>query len=83
MNEGFVVSDKNRRAVFVEVWSGETDIDRIVKKHRLIPQAATRALKELEEQGIVARSHHKDGGVHLSEEGKRLAADLKRKDLIE
>ncbi|HVL47844.1 MAG TPA: hypothetical protein VM889_04750 [Candidatus Thermoplasmatota archaeon] len=80
MNEGFVVSDKNRRAVFVELVAGETDIDRIVKKHRLIRRAAERALEDLRGEGIVAKN---GAALKLTAEGEKLAVDLKRKDLLE
>ncbi len=79
MHESFVVGNKIRLAVFVEVLSGESGIERIVKKHRLIPQAAERAADELAEQGIVSRS---EGKLALTDVGTKLAHELKRNELI-
>ena len=35
MEEGFIVSNKVRRAIFYEIASGEKSLMRIVKKHHL------------------------------------------------
>ena len=42
MDEGFILSNKFRRAVFAELVSGETDIERIAKKHHIIRNVAIR-----------------------------------------
>jgi len=42
MDEGFILSNKYRRSIFDELASGETDINRIAKKHRIIIQVAER-----------------------------------------
>jgi len=36
MDEGYILSNKYRRAIFDELASGESDIRRIAKKHRIV-----------------------------------------------
>jgi len=74
-----VVSDKNRQAVFVELASGEKDPVRIAKKHRLLAPAVERVLGEFEAEKLVRRD---PSGYVLTEEGERVAADLRRQDLL-
>jgi predicted transcriptional regulator len=76
---GFIVSDKTRRALFVELAAGETAFDRIVKKHRLLKPAATRALADLEDRGLVEAA---DGAVSLTALGEDASRELKRQDVL-
>ena len=78
INDAFVESDKFRRAVFTEIAAGETDPDRIAKKHHLIKPAVKRAVADLEEHDLIQAV---DGGYELTEDGERYAADRKRMDL--
>jgi Mn-dependent DtxR family transcriptional regulator len=79
--EGFVVSDKNRRAVFIELMTaGPSRADRLVKRLRLVRAAAERAIADLEAQKLVERAG--TGEIRLTEEGLRVAHDLKRQDLL-
>jgi len=77
MNEGFILSNKMRKAVFIEIASGEKRIDRIAKKQHLIERAVKNAVEELLQHGIV----EKDGEEYkLSEEGAKLYARMKGKE---
>jgi len=77
MNEGFILSNKMRKAVFIEIASGEKRIDRIAKKQHLIERAVKNAVEELIQHGIV----EKDGEEYkLSEEGAKLYARMKGKE---
>jgi len=78
--EGFIISDKARKVVFLEIASGETSITRIAKKNRLIESVAKNALDELISRGIV---EEKEEGYRLSKEGAKLYGKLKSKNLIE
>jgi hypothetical protein len=55
MDEGFILSNKFRRAVFNELASGETNIQRIAKKHRIIQTIAQRVVDDFINGGIVKR----------------------------
>ncbi|MBC7128831.1 MAG: hypothetical protein H5T45_03755 [Thermoplasmatales archaeon] len=78
--EGFIISDKVRKAIFLEIASGENSITRIAKKNRIIESVAKNALNELIEKGII---EEKNGEYKLSEEGIKLYGKLKGKNLIE
>jgi predicted transcriptional regulator len=73
MDEGFILSNKFRRVIFDGFASGETNIDRIAKKHRIIPKIARRVADDFINGGII----EKKGNRHvLTEEGKKLAAKI-------
>ncbi|KAA0014814.1 transcriptional regulator [Thermoplasmatales archaeon ex4484_30] len=74
MEEGFIISNKIRKAVFIEISSGEKSLTRIAKKHHLIEHVVESAAKELEEHGII---EEKNGGYELTEMGKKLFGKLK------
>lgn len=78
-HEGFIVSDKNRKAVFQELASGESDPERIAKKHHLIGRVVERVMGEFREEGLVEDG---EDGVVLTDEGERVAGELKKQDLF-
>ncbi len=78
--EGFIISDKIRRTIFLEIASGEKSITRIAKKNRIIESVAKNALNELIEKGII---EEKNGEYNLTSEGKKLYGKLKGKNLVE
>ena len=80
MSAGFVVSDKVRRAIFIELMAGESEIERIVKKHRLLKGPAERAMAGLAEHDLVARVGKE--GWKLTSSGEDTAAELKRNDML-
>lgn len=75
-----MISDRNRRDVFVVLMAGETDFERLVKRARLVKPAAARALRELEERGLVKRED--DARVTLTPAGVELSRELKRQDVL-
>ena len=79
MEEGFIISNKNRKAVFFEIASGETSMNRIVKKHHLIEQAAKTATEELIEHGIITLSNNE---LLLTENGKKLFNKLRTSETL-
>ncbi len=77
--EGFVISNKIRKALFIEIASGETSLNRIIRKHRLIEQAARRAAEELKEHGIIEEGEE---GYRLTELGAKIYGKLKGSEIL-
>lgn len=77
MNEGFILSNKIRKAIFIEIASGEKRIERIAKKHHLIERVAKNAAEELKKNGIIEEDID---GYRLTEEGVKLYAKMKGKE---
>ena len=78
MEEGFILSNKFRRAVFTEIVAGEHDVVRISKKHR-IPLAITeKTVKELVDAGVVKEENNR---YTLTDEGEKIAGRLKSQEL--
>jgi len=74
MEEGFILSNKFRRTIFDRLASGETDIDAIAKKHRIIPKVAKKVADDFISGGILEKKGNK---YHLTKEGEKLAATIK------
>ncbi|MCD6481653.1 MAG: hypothetical protein J7L31_05215 [Thermoplasmata archaeon] len=74
MEEGFIVSNKIRKAIFLEVASGEKSLSRIMRKHHLIEHAARNAIEELEQHGLIEK---KEDGYELTEEGIKIFNKLR------
>ncbi len=74
MEEGFIISNKVRKAIFLEVASGEKSLSRIIKKHHLIEHAARNATEELKEHGLI---EEKNGGYELTQEGAKIFNKLR------
>jgi len=55
MDEGFILSNKYRRAIFDEFAAGEVNIRRIAKKHRIIQTVAQRVVDDFIKGGIVEK----------------------------
>ncbi len=76
IDEGFILSNKFRKAILIELASGEKKTKRIAKKHHLIERMVERAMKELEEEKLVKEEN---GNYFLTDRGKKVLADLKGK----
>jgi len=74
MEEGFIISNKIRKAIFFEVASGEKSLSRIIKKHHLIEHAARNAAAELEKHGFIEK---KEDGYVLTDEGIKIFNKLR------
>jgi predicted transcriptional regulator len=74
MDEGFIISNKYRRSIFDELASGETDINRISKKHRIISKVALRVVNDFIKGEILEK---KGNRYILTEEGEKLATRIR------
>ena len=74
MDEGFILSNKFRRAVFAELVSGETDIERIAKKHHIIRNVAIRIADDFIREEIIEK---KGNRYFLTNDGEKLAVNIK------
>ena len=73
MDEGFILSNKFRRTIFDGIISGETDIDRIAKKHRIIRNVAIKIADDLVSGGLLEKKGNK---YILTKEGEKIAENL-------
>ena len=73
MDEGFILANKYRRAVFEELASGEGNIIRIAKKHRIILSIVKRVILEFEREDIVK---NQQGRYIFTKKGERLRQSL-------
>ena len=73
MDEGYILSNKYRRAIFDELVAGETDIERIAKKHRIILSVARKVADDFINGGILDKKGNK---YLLTKAGERLAANI-------
>ena len=74
MEEGYILSNKFRRAIFDGFASGETDLNRIAKKHRIILNVAKRIVDDFINGEIIEKKGNK---YILTKEGERLAKIIK------
>jgi predicted transcriptional regulator len=74
MEEGYILSNKFRRAIFDGFASGETDLNTITKKHRIIFNVAKRIAEDFINGGILEKKGNK---YILTKEGERLAKIIK------
>jgi predicted transcriptional regulator len=75
MDEGFILSNKYRKAVFGELASGETDIKRIAKKHHIFLKIVERVMEEFVKGGIVER---KGNRYYFTKKGRKLLERIGR-----
>jgi predicted transcriptional regulator len=70
MDEGYILSNKFRRAIFDALASGETNINMISKKYRIIPNVTKKIIDDFISGGIL----EKNGSRYvLTKEGEKLA----------
>ena len=74
MDEGYILSNKFRRTIFDGLASGETDINRIAKKHRIILNVAKRVADDFINGGILEKKGSK---YILTKEGEKLAENIR------
>ncbi len=74
MDEGFILSNKFRRTIFDGLASGETDIDRIAKKHRIIHNVVRKVADDFISGGILEKKGNK---YILTKEGEKIAANIR------
>ena len=74
MDEGYILSNKFRRAIFDELASGEKNIDRIAKKQRIINVVAKKVVDDFINGGILEK---KGNQYVLTKEGEKLADNIR------
>jgi len=77
--EGFILANKFRKAVFIEVATGEHSPKIIAKKHHLVPQMVDSAAGDLKEKNLLAED---DGQLTLTEHGEKIYADMRGRDVL-
>ncbi len=77
--EGFIISNKIRKAVFSEIASGEHSIDKIAKKHHLLPKLVERAVTEIMEGKLIEK--HNNGYI-LTDHGQKILIKIKSHETI-
>ena len=70
MDEGYIISNKFRRAIFDGFASGETNLNIITKKHRIIVNVAKKIVDDFIRGGVLEK---KGNRYILTKEGERLA----------
>lgn len=73
MDEGYILSNKFRVAVFEGVASGESNIDAIAKKHRIIPNVARRIAEDLTKMGYFEK---KGNNYILTRDGEKIKSNI-------
>ena len=74
MDEGFILSNKFRVAIFDEIASGETNIERIAKKHHIVLLVAKKVVNDFISGGILEKKGNK---YILTNEGEKLATSIR------
>jgi len=74
MDEGFILSNKYRRAIFDELAAGEIDIERIAKKHHIILSVARKVVNDFIDGGILEKKGNK---YFFTKEGEKLVANIR------
>jgi len=74
MDEGYILSNKFRMAIFDEIASGETNIVRIAKKHHIVLLVARKVVDDFINGGILEKKGEK---YILTKEGEKLANNIR------
>jgi len=74
MDEGYILSNKFRMAIFDELASGESNIERIAKKHHIVPLVAKKVVNDFIDGGILEKKGDK---YILTKEGEKLATSIR------
>jgi len=73
MDEGYILSNKFRVAVFEGIATGESNIDRIAKKHRIIPNVAKKIAQDLTKMGYLEKKGNK---YILTRDGEKIKSSI-------
>ena len=73
MDEGYILSNKFRVAVFEGIATGETNINTIAKKHRIIPNVARKIAEDLVKTGYLEKKGNK---YILTRDGEKIKSNL-------
>ena len=73
VDEGYILANKFRRAIFDELVSGEHDIRYIAKKLHIVPRIAQKIMDDLETNELVT----KQGAFYtFTEKGQKLVDEM-------
>lgn len=73
MDEGYILSNKYRKAIFDSITAGDNNINVIVKKHRIVRRIADKIINDFKQNGLVTT---KGNIVELTDEGEKLAEKI-------
>ena len=79
VGEGFIISNKIRKAVYMEIASGEHSLNNIAKKHHLLPSLVQNAITEIKDGGLIEETSE---GYILTEHGKKVHAKIRSHESI-
>ena len=79
VGEGFILSNKIRKAVYMEIAAGEHSLDNIAKKHHMLPTLAQKAITEIMEGGLIEK---KPEGYGLTDHGKKVLTKIKSHETV-
>ncbi len=74
MDEGYILSNKFRRIIFDGLASGDTDLNMIAKKHRIVINVAEKIIDDFISEGIIEKKGLK---YVLTKEGEKLAENIR------
>jgi len=74
MDEGYILSNKFRRAIFDGLASGETNIERIAQKHRIIRNVALRVADDFINGGLLEK---KGNRYIFTKDGEKIVANIR------
>ena len=77
--EGFILSNKFRKAVFLEISSGEDSLSRIAKKHHLLLQRVEKVAKDMVDRELI---REENGNFRFTGKGEKIFAKLKGSNAI-
>ena len=74
MDEGYILSNKYRRVIFDGLASGETDLNILAKKHRIVLVVAKKIIDGFISEGIIQK---KGSEYILTKEGQKLVEQMR------
>lgn len=73
MDEGYILANKYRKLIFKALYSGQTNIEFMAKKHRIVKSIVQKVIDDLEKQQLVEKNQNK---YILTDKGKKIAETL-------
>ena len=73
MDEGYILANKYRKLIFEALKTGQTNIEFISKKHRIIPSITKKIINDFEKGKLVEK---KQDRYILTDKGKKIAEIL-------
>jgi len=74
MDEGYILSNKYRRAIFDELASGESDVRRIAKKHHIVLPVVNKVIDDFMRGGVLLKKGSK---YVFTEDGEKLVKSIR------